>query len=92
VQAYALHDIAARYGALTAMPTSAIEVAFRTRETRGGTGAAARRSGLSGVGVRGSRGMERVVGGILWGTVLGTTSKTGEWRWGKHCCLPIPDR
>ena len=36
--------------------------------------------------------MERVVGGILWGTVLGTTSKTGEWRWGKHCCLPIPDR
>ena len=45
---------------------------------------AAWRGGLSGVGVRGSRGMERVVGGIQWGTVLGTTSKLGVWWWGKH--------
>ena len=91
VQACTLLDIAARYDALTATPTSAPEAVSRTQITRGGIGAVAWRGGLSGIGVRGSRVMERVVGGILWGMVLGTTSKLGEWWWGKHRCFPIPD-
>ena len=90
VQACTLLDIAARYDALTATPTSAPEAVSRTQITRGGIGAVAWRGGLSGIGVRGSRVMERVVGGILWGMVLGTTPNWVSGGGGNTAAFPSP--
>jgi hypothetical protein len=55
VQAYTLARHLGSVRCADATPTSALEVVFRTKETRVGTGVAAWRGGLSGVGLRGSR-------------------------------------